>query len=47
MTWSTCGRADDGCRATFKVSELEWIEDTREGGDVVCEACAHEMANDA
>ena len=47
MTCSNCGRADDGFRATLKGSELEWIEDTLEDGDALCESCAHEMAHDA
>lgn len=44
---SDCGDPDDGFRATLKGSELEWIEDTLEDGEVICESCAYQTALEA
>ena len=45
---SECGNCGKiGQAAILKGTELEWIADTLEGGEVICEPCAHEMAHDA
>jgi hypothetical protein len=44
---SNCGSADDGFRSTLKGSKLEWIEDTLEDGEAICESCANQIAHEA
>tara|TARA_R110002020_G_scaffold322026_1_gene537886 strand:- start:4937 stop:5188 length:252 start_codon:yes stop_codon:yes gene_type:complete len=42
---SNCG--DFGQAAILKGTEFEWIEDTLEGGEAICEPCAREIAHEA
>lgn len=44
---ANCGDSDDGFRSTLKGSELEWIENTLEDEEGICESCARDMAQDA
>ena len=40
-----CGKIEQ--MAILKGTELEWIEDTLEGGVSICEPCAHQTAHEA
>ena len=40
-----CGKIEQ--MAILKGTELEWIEDTLEGGVSICESCARQLAHEA